>query len=111
MAAEIELKLFFPENERERWVSLLDSLPHSDPKGTKHLSNCYFDTPQLTLRHWDMGLRIRGCDGRFEQTIKTAGTVIGGVHSRPEYNIDIDQPKVNLSLFPSKLLYLRHFLC
>ncbi|WP_028764151.1 inorganic triphosphatase [Shewanella colwelliana] len=103
MAAEIELKLFFPENERERLVSLLDSLPHSDPKGTKHLSNCYYDTPKLTLRHWDMGLRIRGCDGRFEQTIKTAGTVVGGVHSRPEYNIDIDQPKVNLSLFPQKI--------
>ena len=103
MEAEIELKLFFPEKAREALVSLLDSLPHSEPKGSKHLSNSYFDTSDLQLRQWDMGLRIRGCDGRFEQTIKTAGTVVGGVHSRPEYNIDIDQAKVNLSLFPEKI--------
>jgi inorganic triphosphatase YgiF len=103
MEAEIELKLFFPENAREALVSLLDSLPHSEPKGSQHLSNCYYDTPDLQLRHWDMGLRIRGCDGHFEQTIKTAGSVIGGVHSRPEYNIDIDQAKVNLTLFPGKI--------
>lgn len=103
MEAEIELKLFFPEKAREALVSLLDSLPHSEPKGSKHLSNSYFDTPDLQLRHWDMGLRIRGCDACFEQTIKTAGTVVGGVHSRPEYNIDIDQAKVNLSLFPEKI--------
>ncbi|QYJ86800.1 CYTH domain-containing protein [Shewanella mesophila] len=103
MEAEIELKLFFPEKAREALVSLLDSLPHSEPKGSKHLSNSYFDTPDLQLRHWDMGLRIRGCDACFEQTIKTAGTVVGGVHSRPEYNIDIDQAKVNLSLFPEQI--------
>ncbi|MCG9697552.1 CYTH domain-containing protein [Shewanella sp. Isolate11] len=103
MEAEIELKLFFPENEREALVSLLNSLPHSEPKGSKHLSNSYFDTPELTLRHWDMGLRVRGCNGQFEQTIKTAGTVVGGVHSRPEYNVDICEPEVDLSLFPQQI--------
>ncbi|QYK13533.1 CYTH domain-containing protein [Shewanella rhizosphaerae] len=103
MEAEIELKLFFPENKREALVSLLNSLPHSDAKGAIHLTNSYYDTPDLQLRRWDMGLRIRGRDGQFEQTIKTAGTVVGGVHSRPEYNIDIDQAKVNLSLFPTEI--------
>ncbi|MCE9677661.1 CYTH domain-containing protein [Shewanella sp. AS1] len=103
MEAEIELKLFFPEKEREALISLLDSLPHSETKGSKHLTNSYFDTQALQLRKWDMGLRIRGCDGHFEQTIKTAGTVIGGVHSRPEYNVDIDQAKVNLALFPDTI--------
>lgn len=103
MAAEIELKLFFPKSAREALISLLNSLPHSESKGVKHLSNSYFDTPDLQLRQWDMGLRIRGCDGHYEQTIKTAGSVEGGVHSRPEYNIDIDQPKVDLSRFPSKI--------
>lgn len=103
MVAEIELKLFFPQKERQALVSLLNSLPHSESKGVKHLSNSYFDTPDLQLRQWDMGLRIRGCDGHYEQTIKTAGSVVGGVHSRPEYNIDIDQPKVDLSRFPPKI--------
>ncbi|ASJ95643.1 MULTISPECIES: CYTH domain-containing protein [Shewanella] len=103
MEAEIELKLFFPENKREALVSLLNSLPHSDAKGATHLTNSYYDTPELQLRQWDMGLRVRGRNGTYEQTIKTAGTVVGGVHSRPEYNIDIDQAKVNLSLFPQAI--------
>ncbi len=100
MQAEIELKLFFPEKERETLISLLDSLPYSEPKGSKHLTNSYFDTPTLTLRNWDMGLRIRGCNEVFEQTIKTAGSVVGGVHSRPEYNVDLDSSQLDLSLFP-----------
>ncbi len=103
MQAEIELKLFFPEKERETLISLLNSLPYSEAKGSKHLTNSYFDTSSLTLRNWDMGLRIRGCNEMFEQTIKTAGTVIGGVHSRPEYNVDLDSPQVNLSLFPVQI--------
>ena len=103
MNAEIELKLFFQLEQQQTLIDLLDSLPNSEQKPCRYLSNGYFDTSDLQLRRWDMGLRVRGCDGRREQTIKTAGSVIGGIHSRPEYNIDIEQDEPILSLFPQNI--------
>lgn len=69
----------------------------------KQLFNCYFDTPELNLRQYDMGLRIRRNNEYCEQTIKTAGHVVGGLHSRPEYNIEIEGNFPILSLFPSDI--------
>lgn len=103
MDTEIELKLFFQLEQQETLIKLLDNLPLSEPQWCRNLSNAYFDTADLQLRHWDMGLRVRGCDGALEQTIKTAGTVVGGIHSRPEFNVDIDNDFPILSLFPEKI--------
>jgi len=74
----------------------------------KQLSNHYFDTKSLSLRKQKIALRTRGTvsDGGvecFEQTIKTSGTIIAGLHQRPEYNIDIKDDKPILTLFPSSL--------
>lgn len=74
----------------------------------KQLSNHYFDTPNLALRHQKIALRTRGTqldvgDVIFEQTIKTSGTVIAGLHQRPEYNVDISNDKPILSLFPKSI--------
>ena len=71
----------------------------------KQLSNHYFDTKSLSLRQQRIALRTRGTqslhqDVRFEQTIKTSGTGIAGLHQRPEYNVDIDDAKPILALFP-----------
>lgn len=103
MNAEIELKLFFQLEQQQALIDLLDSLPNSEQQACRYLSNGYFDTPDLQLRRWDMGLRVRGCGGKREQTIKTAGTVIGGIHSRPEYNIEIDRAEPELNLFPKNI--------
>ncbi|WP_394203364.1 inorganic triphosphatase [Shewanella waksmanii] len=104
MEAEIELKLFFPSTQQHALTTFLDSLPHSEHKGQKQLlSNCYYDSDDLQLRRWDMGLRIRGCDGKFEQTIKTQGQVVGGVHSRPEYNVALASDQLDLALFPTEI--------
>ncbi|MGS0676044.1 CYTH domain-containing protein [Shewanella sp. 125m-1] len=103
MEAEIELKLFFNEKQKKSLIKLLDSLPNCEAKGIEKLTNAYFDTNALTLRKWDMGLRIRGINQHLEQTIKTKGQVVGGIHSRPEYNVDIDQKFPQLNLFPSKI--------
>ncbi len=103
MEAEIELKLFFNENQKENLINLLDSVPSSDAKGREKLTNGYFETPELTLRQWDMGLRVRGINNHREQTIKTAGQVVGGIHSRPEFNVDIDHDFPKLNLFPDKI--------
>ncbi|KGJ89014.1 inorganic triphosphatase [Colwellia psychrerythraea] len=74
----------------------------------QQLSNHYFDTENLALRKNKIALRTRGTkrlgeDKQFEQTIKTSGSVIGGLHQRPEYNVDIDDAKPILDLFSKSI--------
>lgn len=67
------------------------------------LGNRYFDTPDLALRRQDMGLRVRRKGEFREQTLKTAGKVVGGLHARPEFNVTIEADMPDLSLFPAEL--------
>ena len=103
MDAEIELKLFIQSQHHDFLKKILNEYPNSTPQGQKKLTNGYFDTDDLQLRRWDMGLRVRGFDNQLEQTIKTAGRVVGGIHSRPEYNVSINQKMPVLSLFPAEI--------
>lgn len=104
MATEIELKyLVFSENTAEKITSILSNEKIEFLESCHQLSNCYFDTPDLNLRQHDMGLRIREKDQRLEQTIKTAGKIVGGLHQRPEFNVSIDCKNPDLSLFPSDI--------
>ena len=102
MTTEIELKyLMLVENNADKITKILTQENIEFTYHEKQLDNCYFDTQDLNLRHHDMGLRVRRCNDHIEQTIKTAGQVVGGLHSRPEYNIDIDSENPILALFPN----------
>ncbi|MBA6354563.1 MULTISPECIES: CYTH domain-containing protein [unclassified Colwellia] len=104
MVTEIELKYFVTsDNTQEKITQLFTTKQLSFSCETKQLSNCYYDTTNLDFRRHDMGLRIRGCDGKLEQTIKTAGVVIAGLHQRPEYNVNIVNNFPELSLFPNEI--------
>ncbi|MFV8766461.1 inorganic triphosphatase, partial [Yersinia enterocolitica] len=102
MTVEIELKFIatpaaiaaLPERITS-WQS-----QHSAPQT---LTNIYFETADHRLRQHDIGLRIRGYDGRYEMTVKTGGKVVGGLHQRPEYNVDIDNDKLDLARFPADI--------
>ena len=50
-----------------------------------------------------MGFRVRGNNGSYEQTLKTNGKVSGGLHQRAEYNIDLDAPEPDLTLFDTSV--------
>ncbi len=81
-----------------------------------HLSNTYYDTEQQLLRKADIGLRTRSRrqitsqkqtpeqDETWEQTIKTAGKTVGGLHQRPEYNIPVSADSPDLTLFDRAIL-------
>ncbi|MDG1751816.1 MAG: CYTH domain-containing protein [Thalassotalea sp.] len=104
MSTEVELKyLTLSDDVSAKVFSLLKERELSFSHNVKHLSNCYFDTAELALRHLDMGLRIRICGSHIEQTIKTVGIVIGGLHQRPEYNVDITSSFPELALFPTEI--------
>lgn len=102
MAQEIELKFIVEKDSVDALRTHLHSLSgeHHEPV---QLLNIYYETPDNWLRRHDMGLRIRGANGRFEMTMKIAGRVVGGLHQRPEYNIDIEKPELDLSRFPTEV--------
>jgi triphosphatase len=102
MPQEIELKFIVNPAALDDLRSTLNSLEseHAEPR---QLLNIYYETADNTLRSHDMGLRIRGVDGRYEMTMKIAGRVTGGLHQRPEYNVDLSKPELDLTLFPAEV--------
>ncbi|GGZ50370.1 hypothetical protein GCM10011274_05730 [Paraglaciecola chathamensis] len=100
MDIEIELKLLAtPSAQQDILTWLGQSTLNYRVFPGKQLRNDYFETPQRTLRKHDIGLRIRGHNGEFEQTVKTKGRVIAGMHQRPEYNVPLSTPDLKLGLF------------
>ncbi|MGK2889902.1 MAG: inorganic triphosphatase [Candidatus Malihini olakiniferum] len=62
------------------------------------LSNTYYETTDNTLRQHGMWLRVRGENGQHEMTLKTTGTVIGGLHQHPEYNVPLADSNLDIRL-------------
>ncbi len=103
MGSEIELKLLISTEQTTNIELFFQTLDDCQTIKPKWLANRYFDTSELQLRQWDMGLRVRQVGEFREQTIKTAGTVIGGLHTRPEYNVEINANIPDLTLFPETI--------
>lgn len=109
MSKEIELKYLLSENDNkvehvtDKITALLSANKIDFDFNVKYLRNDYFDTQSLELRKMDIGLRIRSSENNFEQTIKTAGSVINGLHQRPEYNVKLQHNCIDLSLFPTHI--------
>lgn len=99
---ETELKLSAIPAVNPHIIQRILTLPnqHTPPK---KLTNLYFETANNQMRKWDMGLRIRGVDTHYEMTIKTSGKIVAGLHQHPEYNVNLKEPKLNLSLFPADI--------
>ncbi|HCH70572.1 MAG TPA: hypothetical protein DE042_08905 [Colwellia sp.] len=109
MTTEIELKYLIPANHEDNDVvvdkitAFLNRQNITFTLDKKQLSNDYFDNTELALRRMDIGLRIRGVDQQYEQTVKTAGKVVGCLHQRPEYNVDLEDNHLDLLLFPEHI--------
>lgn len=99
MSQETEIKLLVDASQREAVLALCQQLAKNAESDSYVLTNAYFDTPDLQLRQYDMGLRIRQRGDDREQTIKMAGDVLGGMHSRPEFNAVTTSDSPDLTLF------------
>ncbi|ABM02050.1 adenylate cyclase [Psychromonas ingrahamii 37] len=102
METEIEIKFFF-NSEFALELDEKVNFHHVISSKRQLLHNVYFDTDKRSLRKMGMGLRIRSFDQKSEQTIKTAGRVIGGLHQRPEYNEPIEGLHPELAKFQRKI--------
>ncbi len=116
MTTEIELKYLLFTEQNDTNISAINQSINTVLTANnlafefseKQLTNSYYDTDALTLRQLDFGLRVRGKklggqDFCYEQTIKTAGKVVAGLHQRPEYNVDLSNANVDLALFPEHI--------
>ena len=113
MNTEIELKFLvlnknITEPTADKITKLLKEKKYNFVCHERNLINSYFDTPDLQLRQLDMGLRVRTSIDTLgvralEQTIKTSGKIMGGLHQRPEFNVDIDTNFPILSRFPQAI--------
>ena len=90
MSNEIEIKLAVSDqafNELQEHLKNFTCLVHKK----QFLINTYYDYPDHFLAKQKMGLRIRQEDQELTLTLKTNGEVIGGLHSRPEYNLPLTE--------------------
>ncbi len=101
MSIETELKLYIAPENTEKFVQhpLLQL-----PTDTQHLYNTYFDTPKHDLLQHGVGLRVRHIGDKRLQTLKTAGTGLGGLHKRQEWEMEISSDMPDYALFPPDAL-------
>lgn len=102
MTIETELKFIATSNAVEKLAATLAAWPHQY-QAPRELTNVYFETDNNQLRRWDMGLRIRGVDKRYEMTLKGGGKTLGGLHQRREYNVALDKAKLDIAQLPAEI--------
>jgi triphosphatase len=104
---EIELKLLSNQDAlslfEERVLPQLVKQNIQIEQNQAHLYNEYFDTPDEFFGKRKMGFRVRARNQKYEQTVKTKGQVEGGLHQRPEYNVDLDSDTPDLSKFDPEI--------
>lgn len=107
MSEEIELKfIVHPDMAAtlpRKLTAWQTDYSHSEHLEGRLLSNTYYETADNTLRQLGMGLRVRGENGQHEMTLKTAGTVIGGLHQHPEYNVPLANATLDIRLLPADI--------
>jgi triphosphatase len=81
--SETELKLQVDARQLQR-LKRRKALVEA-PVSRQRLENIYFDTPDRLLHRHKMALRLRRADGRWLQTLKTAGTEAGAMSRRGEW--------------------------
>jgi inorganic triphosphatase YgiF len=98
--SEVEFKLAIDPADAAAFRRL--PLLHDCGLGRPHrlkVYNVYFDTPGLLLKRHSMALRLRRIDGKWLQTLKTAGVNTGGLHQRGEWEYPLRTPQLDLALF------------
>jgi triphosphatase len=105
-ASEIELKLLVDADRLADFNDAPIVATKARNKGTrKHLKSVYYDTPERTLWHNGLSLRVRQSGARFVQTVKTEFEDNPLQRGEWEANVASTAPDVALALplIPAKL--------
>lgn len=117
MSNEIELKFEITEKSisdlrlfLNQWSSSNEAAisPHKPYVEILTLTNTYYDTTDYYLRDHHCGLRVRSCkigqNEKYEITLKRDGKTITGLHERAEFNADLPNQLVDISVLPKLAL-------
>ncbi len=98
MFLEIELKLHIEPADANLLYDCPFILEHAQGEPEVHyLTSIYYDTPDFDLRKNDLGFRIRECEQRHYQTVKSSGEHIGDLHHRHEWENEIKSAQPDLT--------------
>jgi len=98
MAVEIEMKLAIKGANDAEIRELLSGLSAGSGFQETPLINTYYDTADFQLNNARIALRIRCKNDRFIQTFKTKGESTGGLHRRGEWEWELPENKLDMSL-------------
>ncbi|MGE0679963.1 MAG: CHAD domain-containing protein [Candidatus Binatia bacterium] len=106
MPNEIELKLLIdPQDISRLWRHPL-LVAHTRQKlPVQKLLSIYYDTPELTLHENKIAVRLRRVGRRWIQTVKTEGSVVAGLHERPEWEQETAENTLMLQALPDPMLH------
>jgi inorganic triphosphatase YgiF len=103
MTNEIEFKLTIASADTAKFAT--QPLLHSATiKQHLRLISVYYDTPKLALMQQRAALRVRQAGNRWIQTIKIGGGAINGLHSRPEWEVELTNQQPQPELFTDPLV-------
>ncbi|SBS25915.1 CYTH domain protein [Marinomonas spartinae] len=103
MATELELKLMVQSEYLKPASEFLDEIckqanETSSRQPTLSLMNGYFDTADAMLMDAGVALRIRAVNQEYIQTLKTRGSSRIGMHARGEWEWQVPNGQLDLSL-------------
>ncbi len=105
MSSEIELKLHIAE--RDVWrlmrVPMLNAVTLKKTP-SQRLRNTYYDTADHRLCEQGIAVRLRQVGRKWLQTIKAEGTVVAGLHQRPEWETETTENTFDFSRLPDAAL-------
>jgi inorganic triphosphatase YgiF len=88
---EIELKLLIEPAHAQALRDHPLLKKHAGAAPTQHrMDTTYFDTPDLYFSRHRAALRVRHADNAWVQTLKDGNQVQGGLHSRNEWETEVD---------------------
>ena len=95
---EVELKLLLDEKFKD--ALLRHPLLRAHAVAKPHqltVADTYFDTPDLRLRHCEVGLRVRRVNGGWIQNMKSGANSNGGLLTRHEWESPVAGPAPELT--------------
>jgi len=95
MSIESEIKLALPAESAGDATAFLVELTGALGQPLA-LSNIYFDTPELALAKSRSALRLRQTPDGWLQTFKSGGQAQGGLHSRHEWELPVEDEALEL---------------
>jgi inorganic triphosphatase YgiF len=104
MEREIKLEVLHPELWQE---VLAHPLVQAEEIPEREMHAIYFDSRDGALRAAGIAYRVRREGKDWVATVKLAGSALGGLHERPEWNVPVRKKLPNLRVFSDPELQAR----